>query len=131
MDTMQMKSLNGPASNYPPPSSEDLSGEDMNLRLETVGLYRGLSFVRAERNTRLQRVTCILKILENMQARAERLKEATRQELFRILNQVTSGLTVDSARTLHPRAANLPTIPLPDAQGIQIFSYPVKRLRKS
>ncbi len=46
MDTMQMKSLNGPASNYPPPSSEDLSGEDMNLRLETVGLYRGLSFVR-------------------------------------------------------------------------------------
>ena len=55
MDTMQMKSLNGPASNYPPPSSEDLSGEDMNLRLETVGLYRGFPSY-AERNTRLQRV---------------------------------------------------------------------------
>ncbi len=56
MDTMQMKSLNGPASNYPPPSSEDLSGEDMNLRLETVGLYRGLSFVRGAEHSALQRV---------------------------------------------------------------------------
>lgn len=55
MDTMQMKSLNGPASNYPPPSSEDLSGEDMNLRLETVGLTGGFPSY-AERNTRLQRV---------------------------------------------------------------------------
>lgn len=50
MDTMQMKSLNGPASNYPPPSSEDLSGEDMNLRLETVGLYRG-AFLRTRSGT--------------------------------------------------------------------------------
>ena len=76
MDTMQMKSLNGPASNYPPPSSEDLSGEDMNLRLETVGLYRGLSFVRGAEHSATTR-SYILKILENMQARAERLKEAT------------------------------------------------------
>lgn len=75
MDTMQMKSLNGPASNYPPPSSEDLSGEDMNLRLETVGLYRGLSFVRGAEHSATTR-SYILKILENMQARAERLKEA-------------------------------------------------------
>ena len=75
MDTMQMKSLNGPASNYPPPSSEDLSGEDMNLRLETVGLYRGLSFVRGAEHSATTR-SYILKILENMQERAERLKEA-------------------------------------------------------
>lgn len=75
MDTMQMKSLNGPASNYPPPSSEDLSGEDMNLRLETVGLYRGLSFVRGAEHSATTR-SYILKILENMQTRAERLKEA-------------------------------------------------------
>ena len=75
MDTMQMKSLNGPASNYPPPSSEDLSGEDMNLRLETVGLYRGLSFVRGAEHSATTR-SYILKILENMQERAERLKKA-------------------------------------------------------
>ena len=74
MDTMQMKSLNGPASNYPPPSSEDLSGEDMNLRLETVGLYRGLSFVRGAEHSATTR-SYILKILENMQARAECLKK--------------------------------------------------------
>lgn len=74
MDTMQMKSLNGPASNYPPPSSEDLSGENMNLRLETVGLYRGLSFVRGAEHSATTR-SYILKILENMQARAECLKK--------------------------------------------------------
>ena len=64
----------GPASNYPPPSSEDLSGEDMNLRLETVGLYRGLSFVRGAEHSATTR-SYILKILENMQARAECLKK--------------------------------------------------------
>ncbi len=46
----------------------------MNLRLETVGLYRGLSFVRG-RNTLATTRSYILKILENMQARAECLKK--------------------------------------------------------
>ena len=45
--------------------------------LETVGLYRGLSFVRGAEHSATTR-SYILKILENMQARAERLKEATR-----------------------------------------------------
>lgn len=74
MDTMQMKSLSGPASNYPPPACEDLSGEDMNLRLETVGLYRGLSFVRGAEHSNTMR-SYILKIMENMQKRPELLKE--------------------------------------------------------
>jgi hypothetical protein len=75
MDTMQMKSLSGPASNYPPPAGEDLSGENMNLRLETVGRYRGLSFVRGADHSATTR-SYILKILENMLARTERLQEA-------------------------------------------------------
>lgn len=43
LDTMKMKSLNGPASNYPYPTREDLHGPDIENRLETVGLYRGQS----------------------------------------------------------------------------------------
>ena len=73
---MQLMLLNVPCFNYYPPTSEYLSGEDMNLRLETVGLYRGLSFVRGAEHSATTR-SYILKILENMQARAERLKEAT------------------------------------------------------
>lgn len=66
MDTMQMKSLSGPASNYPPPAREDLYGQDMDLRLEPVGLYRGLSCIRGVEHTATTR-SYVLKILKDMQ----------------------------------------------------------------
>lgn len=66
MDTMKMKSLSGPASNYPPPSHKDLYGQDMELRVETVGLYRGLSCIRGAEHTKTTRAY-VLKILKDMQ----------------------------------------------------------------
>lgn len=66
MDTMQMKSLSGLASNYPPPDREDLSGQDMELRLEAVGLYQGLSCIRGAEYTDTTRAH-VLKILKDTQ----------------------------------------------------------------
>lgn len=66
MDTMRMKSLSGPASNYPPPGREDLHGQDMDLHLETVGLYRGLSYIHGAEHTDTTRAY-VLKILKDMQ----------------------------------------------------------------
>ena len=66
MDTMRMKSLSGPASNYPPPTREDLDGQDMDLRLETVGLYQGLSCIRGAEHTDTTRAY-VLKILKDTQ----------------------------------------------------------------
>ncbi len=66
MDTMRMKSLSGPASNYPPPTQEDLDGQDMDLRLETVGLYQGLSCIRGAEHTDTTRAY-VLKILKDTQ----------------------------------------------------------------
>lgn len=66
MDTMQMKSLSGPASNYPPPAREDLQGSDMDMRLEIVGLYRGLSCMRGAEHTETTRAK-VLKILKYIQ----------------------------------------------------------------
>ncbi|PNC17569.1 hypothetical protein CXU22_07380 [Akkermansia muciniphila] len=66
LDTMQMKSLSGPASNYPLPTREDLHGPDMELRLETVGLYRGLSCIRGAEHTETTRAN-VLKNLKEIQ----------------------------------------------------------------
>lgn len=65
MDTMQVKSLSGPASNYPPPTRHDLNGPDMDQRLEVVGLYRGLSCMRGEEHTESTRAK-VLKTLKYM-----------------------------------------------------------------
>lgn len=66
LDTMQMKSMSGPASNYPLPAREDLYGPDMDLRLEVVGLYRGLSCMRGAEHTETTRAN-VLKILKDIQ----------------------------------------------------------------
>lgn len=64
MDTLQMKSLSGPASNYPPPSVEDKFGENMEQRLDPIGLYRGLSFIHKAEQSPTTR-SYVLKILED------------------------------------------------------------------
>lgn len=66
MDTMQMKTLSGFASHYPPPSREDLNGQDTELRLEAVGLYQGLSCIRGAEYTDTTRAH-VLKILKDTQ----------------------------------------------------------------
>lgn len=66
LDTMQMKSLSGPASNYPFPTREDLHGPDTDLRLEIVGLYRGLSCMRGVEHTETTRAN-VLKNLKEIQ----------------------------------------------------------------
>lgn len=66
MDTMQMKTLSGFASHYPPPTREDLNGQNMELRLETVGLYQGLSCIRGAEYTDTTRAY-VLKILKDIQ----------------------------------------------------------------
>ncbi|WP_302014190.1 hypothetical protein [uncultured Akkermansia sp.] len=66
MDTMQMKSMSGPASNYPLPSRDDLHGPDMDLRLEVVGLYQGLSCISGAEHAETTRAH-VLKILKDVQ----------------------------------------------------------------
>lgn len=67
MDTMRMKSLRRSRLQLSPTTQEDLDGQDMDLRLETVGLYQGLSCIRGAEHTDTTRAY-VLKILKGYAA---------------------------------------------------------------